>query len=401
MKKVAYILILALALTSCEDFFEISNPQTLSQTNFPSSMDQVNQLVTAAYAQDHAFGLYAFYWFPMGVWLYDHTTDLYGSYDERAFSQDNYSTPESRYLTTTYTDICKWANLSTQALEGIEKFRPNATTAEVAQLNYMRGQCLFNRALAYWHGQIFFEMNADGLGMPIIDKVFSDAEAVKRGRNTVKDCWQFMINDLKEACNLLTDHRVDMEAGESRATYWAAMGLLAKVYMQSLYIFPENRTAAKNVMKEIIESSGKSLVPYSVYADMFYGNEANEHNSESLYEITMTTDYTQDGPWAGYTTGSGMPTVYAPWYVNLNVRFRQGKEDVIWRTISSSRTRVRNGVIISYMIRISPVSVSGVSMAIRYRAGRLIPILTELYPAARITSPISYTTRRTNRMRRR
>ena len=107
MKKIAYILMLALALTSCENFFEISNPQTLSQTNFPSSIEQVNQLVTAAYAQDHAFGLYAFYWFPMGVWLYDHTTDLYGSYDERAFSQDNYSTPESRYLTTTYTDICK------------------------------------------------------------------------------------------------------------------------------------------------------------------------------------------------------------------------------------------------------------------------------------------------------
>ena len=106
------------------------------------------------------------------------------------------------------------------------------------------------------------------------------------------------------------------------------MGLLAKVYMQSLYIFPENKAAAKSVMEEIINSSGKTLVPYSVYADMFYGNVANEHNSESLYEITMTSDYTQDGPWAGYTTGSGMPTVYAPWYVNINTRFRKGKEDV-------------------------------------------------------------------------
>ena len=330
MKKIAYILIIACAMTSCKDFFEINNPQTLSQANFPSSLEQVNQLVTAAYAQDHAFGLYAFYWFPMGVWLYDHTTDLYGSYDERAFSQDNYSTPESRYLTTTYTDICKWANLSTQALEGIESFRPMATSAEVKQLDYMKGQCLFNRALAYWHGQIFFEMDADGKGLPIIDKVVSDAEAVKRGRKTVRECWQFMINDLREACTLLSDYRTDVDAsGEYRATYWSAMGLLAKVYMQSLYIFPENKTAAKKVMQEIIETSGKSLVPYSVYADMFYGNEANEHNSESLYEITMTTDYTQDGPWAGYTTGSGMPTVYAPWYVNINIRFRPGKEDVV------------------------------------------------------------------------
>ena len=217
--------------------------------------------MTAAYAQDHAFGLYAFYWFPMGVWLYDHTTDLYGSYDERAFSQDNYSTPESRYLTTTYTDICKWANLSTQALEGIESFRPMATSAEAKQLDYMKGQCLFNRALAYWHGQIFFEMDADGKGMPIIDKVVSDAEAVKRSRNTVRECWQFMINDLKEACALLTDYRTDVDAaGEYGATYWSAKGLLAKLYMQALYIFPENKAAAKAVMEEIIVQSPTELV---------------------------------------------------------------------------------------------------------------------------------------------
>ena len=63
--------------------------------------------------------------------------------------------------------------------------------------------------------------------------------------------------------------------------------------------------------------------------DMFFGNEANEHNIESLYEITMTSNYNQDGPWEGYTTGSGMPMVYAPWYVDLDVRFRKGREDQV------------------------------------------------------------------------
>ncbi|MCQ2342468.1 MAG: RagB/SusD family nutrient uptake outer membrane protein [Paludibacteraceae bacterium] len=320
MKKYifAIICIVALGLTSCKDFFDISNPQTLSQENFPSTMEQVDQLVTAAYAQNHAFGLYAFYWFPMGIWLYDHTTDLYGSYDERAFSQDNYSTPESRYLTTTYTDICKWATLSTLALEGIEFYRQTAPESEKEELDYRRGQCLFNRALAYWHGQIFFEIKADGLGMPIIDEVLSDAERLKRPRKSVKECWLFMINDLEEACRLLKGHTEDKVDGEYRVTYWSAMGLLAKVYMQSLYILP-NADKAQAVMEDIINKSGKTLVPYNVYCDMFYGNEANEHNSESLYEITCTTDYTQNGPWQGYTTGSGMPLVYAPWFVNLNI----------------------------------------------------------------------------------
>ncbi|MCQ2331034.1 MAG: RagB/SusD family nutrient uptake outer membrane protein, partial [Paludibacteraceae bacterium] len=130
-------------------------------------------------------------------------------------------------------------------------------------------------------------------------------------------------------CSLLKGHTQDLENGEYRVTYWGAMGLLAKVYMQSLYIFPDNATKAQAVMEEIINKSGKELAPLNVYQDMFYGNEANEHNCESLYEITMTTDYTQDGPWAGYTTGSGMPVVYAPWYVDLGIKFRKGREDKV------------------------------------------------------------------------
>lgn len=317
MKRIYSILVIAIVLmTGCKDYFNISNPQTLSPTNFPSTLEQVEQLVTSAYAQSHAIGTYTCYWFPMGVYLYDHTTDLYGSYDERAFSQDNYSRADSRYLTQSYTDICKWANLSTAALEGIAFYREKAPVAEHATLDYMRGQCLFNRALAYWHGQIFFELNANGQGMPYIREILADAEQLKRERNTVADCWKYMITDLEEACTLLKDHKSELEKGEYRVSYWSAMGLLAKVYMQSLYIYPDNKDKAQTVMEEIIHQSGKELVPYSVYADMFYGNETNEHNSESLYEITMTTDYSQD-IWIGFTTGSGMPMVFAPWFVNL------------------------------------------------------------------------------------
>lgn len=306
--------LVALMFTGCKDFFNISDPKSISQENFPSSMEQVNQLLTAAYAQTHAIGTYAFYWFPMGVWLYDHTTDTYGSYDERSFSMDNYSSIDSRYLTTTYTDLCKWMKFSTQALEGIESYRTKyATTEEKKTLDYMRGQALFQRALAYWHAQIFFELKAEDLGFPIIDKCYNDVEALKLSRATVKDTWLFVINDLKEACGLLKGY-----TDEYRVTEWAAKGLLAKVYMQTLYLFPENKTVAKALFEDIFANSGKSLVPYSVYEDMFYGNVANEHNSESLYEVTMTSNPNQAGPWAGYTTGSGMPMVYAPWYVDLD-----------------------------------------------------------------------------------
>ena len=327
MKRIYTILVIAAwMLTGCKDFFDIQNPQTLSTDNFPATMEQVDLLVTAAYAQDHAIGTYAFYWFPMGIYLYDHTTDIYGSYDERATSQDNYTAIDSRYITTTYTDLCKWMKFATTGIMGINRYRENgATKSEQEALDFALGECYFNRALAYWHAQIFFELQPDALGFPIIDTVISDVEALKLSRATVRDTWTFMLSDCKKAVALLTGHNAD----PFRATEWAAKGLLAKMYMQSLYLFPENASEAQTLLEDIIHNSGKTLASYDVYQDMFFGNEANEHNIESLYEITMTSNYNQDGPWEGYTTGSGMPMVYAPWYVDLDVRFRKGREDQV------------------------------------------------------------------------
>ncbi|MBR1427091.1 MAG: RagB/SusD family nutrient uptake outer membrane protein [Paludibacteraceae bacterium] len=311
----------SLLLTGCKDFFDITNPQTLSTDNYPSTMDQVDLLVTSAYAQDHALGLYAFYWFPMGIYLYDHTSDLYGSYDERASSQDNYTNIDSRYITQTYTDLCKWAKLASVGIDGIHFYREHyATSGDTAQLNYMEAECRFNRALAYWHAQIFFEMPADGLGFPIIDRTISDVEELKLSRATVRDTWAFAIADMEAAIPALVGHNDPYRAGE-----WGAKAMLAKMYMQTLYIFPENKAKAKAVLEDIINNSGKTLAAVDVYRDMFFGNPDNEHNTESLYELTMTTNPNQDGPWANFTTGSGMPLVYAPWYLNLDLNVPAGQ----------------------------------------------------------------------------
>lgn len=144
--------------------FNINDPQTLSKDKFPATLEQVDLLLTSAYAGPYGIGTYAFYWFPMGIYLYDHTNDTYGSYDERSSSMDNYTNIDSRYITTTYTDLCKWITFSTTAIDGIERYRESAPQSEQATLDYMRGQALFNRALAYWHAQIFYEIAPDAWG---------------------------------------------------------------------------------------------------------------------------------------------------------------------------------------------------------------------------------------------
>lgn len=319
------IIVLILSLVGCSDFYEISNPHTLSPDNFPATLEQVDLVLTSSYAGPYGIGLYAFYWFPMGIYLWDHTSNTYGSYDERGTHMDNYTDLNSRYTTQMYVDICKWANLSTTAIAAIDNYKETfAVTEEFGQLEYMHGQALFNRALAYWHAQLFFEIEPDAWGFPIFDEVAADLETMKRSRATVSDTWRFIINDLETAVRLLTGYH-----GHYRASEWAAKGMLAKVYMQSLYIFPENKIKAKELMEDIINNSGRQLAPTEIYQDMFYGNEANEFNIESLYELSMTTNWNQNGPWEGYTTGSGMPMVMAPWYMNLAIRFRPSVEGAV------------------------------------------------------------------------
>ena len=41
-KQLIAIFLIAATLSGCKDFFDISNPQTLTTDNFPATMEQVN-----------------------------------------------------------------------------------------------------------------------------------------------------------------------------------------------------------------------------------------------------------------------------------------------------------------------------------------------------------------------
>ena len=319
MKNIIYhfigIILLSAVMSGCSDYLQVTDQGSVSSNVFPSTIDQVDLMLTSSYAGSHQLGLYAFYWFPMGIYLYDHTSDTDGTYDTRATQMSNNTVTNCPYNTQTYSDIMRWIGLSNAALEGIEKYRTDhpADTVNTKKLNFMKGQALFNRALAYWHGQIFFEIESkpNGLGLPLIDKVPKSVNEMMPPRATTKESWSFIISTLNEAIPLLTGHTSDL----TRATEWAAKGLLAKAYMQS-----RNPGRAVPVLEEIIRKSGKTLVLTPTYEDMFYGKPSNEFNTENLYEIDMTNNPKQTGPWAAYTTGSGMPMVFAPWPLNLDFR---------------------------------------------------------------------------------
>lgn len=305
--------------TSCSDYLEVTDESSVSPDNFPTSLEQVNLLLTSSYAGGHGQGLYAYHWYPQVMYLLDKTSDLYGDYDDRTLILANNTESSCQYTTKAYSSIMEWIQYANAAIEGCDQYRAMAPESEYAEIDYMKGQALFNRGLAYWHAQIFYELEskADGLGFPIISKVPQSISEMSPQRATVAECWQFTIDTFAEAAQLLKGKNSD----KTRATEYAAKAMLAKSYMQARRV-----SEAIPVLEDIINNSGAKLLDFDTYSNSFYADELHEFNAETFYEIDMTMNAKQNGPWAAFTSGSGMQMVFAPWPMNLDFRWRKVPE---------------------------------------------------------------------------
>ncbi len=79
-------------------------------------------------------------------------------------------------------------------------------------------------------------------------------------RFTVREFWDFIIQDLTEAIPLVAG-----KTDPTRVTEWAVKGLLAKAYAQA-----GRMDTARPLLKEIIDNSGKDLVEFDIYKNMFF-----------------------------------------------------------------------------------------------------------------------------------
>ena len=308
--------ILTAGTAGCSDFLDVTDESSVSPDNFPTNMEHVDLLLNSAYAGGHGYGLYAFYWFPQIMYLLDKTHDCYGDYDSRSQLLANDGSTSCAKLREAYASIMNWIQYSNAAIDACDAYAPQAAENVMALLNRRKGEALFLRGLAYWHSQIFFELEskADGLGFPIISKVPESIDQMSPARASVTETWDFTIDTFREAAELLQGNNSD----KTRATEWAAKAMLAKSLMQA-----RRPDEARPVLEDIIRNSGASLLDFDTYSKSFFADEAYEFNRETLYEIDMTANPKQDGPWGGFTTGSGMQLVMAPWYCSLDLRWKE------------------------------------------------------------------------------
>ena len=315
-QKFLLLFVLTGLLSCSDDFVNVENPGALAPSQYPASVADLEQLLTGVYATQHANGLYGHTMLGKNTWLWDHTLDLswQGTPTWIQMGQNN-SQPNDSFLYDTWRELWRGVQRSNTLLAAIETYRQKAPN-DAAAIDLIKGQELFLRAWYYFHlvsvwGEGFNAATEGAkMGVPIITEVASGLDETQVPRKTVKEGWDFVISDLKAAEGLLKGANWTGATDKYKVSGWAVKGFLGKIYA-----YQADWANAKTYLGDVVTNSGKSLVTFDVYKDMFNGK--NEFTSESLFELNLNVDMTARGG-DDQSMGSSIGMVIAPTYVSDN-----------------------------------------------------------------------------------
>ncbi|PUZ22994.1 hypothetical protein DCC81_21530 [Chitinophaga parva] len=333
--KLSAILGLSALLFGCsKNFVDESKPyNVLNPDIFPENMAQVDYFLNSPYANIHSVELFGFS--DLGRFFYnlDHTGDVaWLGTSEWNELQVLHVTAANSYSGTPWRGLYRGVQ---QARTFIDQIVPNyrqkkgsgLSAADTLALRYKLGEAYYLRA---WH--YFFLMNlyaqdvvvkgngdntAPGVILFTSDIKIGDRADEMRARSTVKQCWDYIIADLKASMAQLTDPNGGKKtwtgADKGRIDYYAAEALLGRALM-----YEERWMEARDLFLDIVHNSGKSLMSFPDYYNMWNGNPqysyTENNNTEALHQITIVRS--GDNAMAGPSTASAVSLLFTPFFDN-------------------------------------------------------------------------------------
>ncbi|KAA2245443.1 RagB/SusD family nutrient uptake outer membrane protein [Chitinophaga agrisoli] len=286
------ILITLLIQTSCtKDPDTVGRTDVYSSLNYPTTLPALFAVLTPAYANMRSAELHGFELMCKDFAGSEHVAELaYGgdiSWTELVVNNMN---TNNSYANNLWVGLYRGIKITNAFLDRADFYEQQyGSPAEATDLNRMRGEAHFLRALYYFYLECFYGeayvgaagAGGDKKGVPIITEMASSLDATQVPRNTAGEVWAFIISELQTAAEQLKGAQWSGN-NTGRATEWSAKALLGKAY-----VFTQNWAAARTVLEDVISNSGKTLMPFSKYRNAFNGVDANEFNEESLFEINV------------------------------------------------------------------------------------------------------------------
>lgn len=264
MKKIKTILLfcVALAMTGCNDFIDLSPISQASENNFYKTQSDMETAMNSVYNT-----------------LYD----IYGpsclpSYFGEAASDNAYcnetayefgakiAIAEHKNVNTDNAMVLDFWNYYYKALFKINNVISKCNGSDIPNKDQIIGECRFLRALYY-----FDLVRAYG-DVPLVLEPVDAAEAYKMGRTPSSEIYNAIVEDLKFAADNLPAKTNERFTGA--ATSDAANTLLGKVYL--------TMGDKQNAQTVLLKEYGKfTLVPN--YKDLWDNTKKN--SSESIFEV--------------------------------------------------------------------------------------------------------------------
>ena len=273
--KIILALFVSVLLTGCDDFLDKVNPNEKTSSSFWKTQDDLEKGINAAYRPLRFNGCYSRWYHVLYVSRSDEGYSTSPNPDFVSYSNfqpRNNDNTEGVFFPwlDTYKGIF-WANQVIDNASLIENIDEDLRNRIIGEAYFLRGVHLFNVGGIWGRGAMMLSSFAE-----------ADASIVEQD-----SFYEQARKDFEEAAGRLPDSYTGNNLG--RATKGSALGMLVKVLAQQ-----KNWNAVKTTCEEIY-TLGYSLV--TNYSDNF--TEANENNSESLFEVQFA-----EGMLAGIDLGS-------------------------------------------------------------------------------------------------
>ncbi len=270
MKKLLVLFIFGMFLISCNKELELSPISSQNVGNFYATEQQFSQAIIGCYDGLQNAELRQNYSYMMTESRSDNAWQQV-DYDDGQISRFNENS-DLPVLNSAWSLSYEYIARCNYVLDNLG----NAAGISDASLNQFKGEALFIRALIYFDLVRFFGE------VPIVDKVMSIADGYAIKKSTTEEVYNFIVNDLIQASQLLP--ALKPSQNKNRATALAARGFLGKVYVfRSGYPLNKNEwSLASTELKAVLDGIGSSGF-LTNYADIF--SYSNEGNDQSVFSI--------------------------------------------------------------------------------------------------------------------
>lgn len=281
-KLFSIILIILFAFGCSESFLDKQPEDTLAPGIFFQNPEEIKNGVAGIYQQLQPLFEYDEVPHVLGM-MSDDGTRAFSTSDYHEFNKNN-SHSRSGFWNGFYKMVVNANNV----IDIIDNQYEVKNDAERTEINALRGEACFLRALAYFYLVRFYG------DVPVVtERLNNPGDVFGIGRTPVNTVYtNVIIPDLEFAvanCYLKGDAAIANE--EARATKGAALTILGKVYLRM-----ENYEMAAATLKKLIvdnEAGTYALLPD--YSNIWL--PSNKFNSESVFEVN-------------YNVGAGYPSYY-------------------------------------------------------------------------------------------